>query len=316
MELRQLRYAEAVAAHRHFTRAAAAIGVAQPALSHQIKRLEQELGIELFERSRGGVRLTAAGETFLPRIRRALTELDAGRDEVAAFTGLEAGRVRLGAMQAVGPLDLPRAIARFHEAHPAVEVTLIEESTVRMQQLVVDGQLDLAIVALEVGYPNSLEARPIVREAVLLALRCDHPLARRATVEFGRLRGEPFVFFRTGTGMRTTTERLARDAGFIPQMAFETGNLDRLLDLVGEGLGVSLIPASTAARAHPSIRAIPFSPSLSRTVGVVWRADHSPSPATRAMRDLLTHCVAQADGSEELLAKHTSRRPQSGRVRN
>jgi len=107
MELRQLRYVEAVATHRHFTRAAAAIGVAQPALSHQIKRLEQELGVQLLDRSRGGVRLTEAGETFLPRIRRALSEIDAGREEITALTGLQTGRVRLGAMQALGALDLP-----------------------------------------------------------------------------------------------------------------------------------------------------------------------------------------------------------------
>jgi DNA-binding transcriptional LysR family regulator len=294
MELRQLRYVEAVAAHRHFTRAAAAIGIAQPALSHQIKRLEQELGIELFERSRGGVRLTAAGETFLPRIRRALAELDAGRDEVAAFTGLEIGRVRLGAMQALGYLDLPRAIARFHRAHPAIEVTLSEESTVRMQQLLVEGHLDLAIVALDVGHPDSLEARPLIREAILLALRHDHPLADGASVVFEQLRQEAFVCLGTGTGLRTTTERLAAAAGFTPRMAFQTGNLERLLDLVHEGLGVSLIPASTAARAHPAIRALPLRPALSRTVGIVWRADHTLSPASRALRDLLTLCAAEA----------------------
>lgn len=283
MELRQLRYVEAVAANRHFTRAAASIGVAQPALSHQIKRLEQELGIELFERSRCGVRLTAAGEAFLPRIRRALAELDAGREEVAAFTGLEAGRVRLGALQALAHLDLPRAIASFHRAHPAVEVTLGEESTERMQQLVSEGQLDLAIVALDVGYPDSLNAREIVCEPVLLALRPNHRLAKSGSVRFSQLREEPFVFFRAGTGLRTTTERLARDAGFAPRMAFETGNLDRLLDLVGEGLGVSLVPASTAARGDPAICTLPFSPPVSRTVGVVWRANHAPSPATRAI---------------------------------
>ena len=295
MELRQLRYVEAVATHRHFTRAAAAIWIAQPALSHQIKRLEQELGVELFERSRAGASPTAAGEAFLPRIRCALSELDAGRAEVALFTGLETGRVRLGAMQALGRLDLPRAIARFHQAHPAVEVTLSEESTTRMQQLVLDGQLDLAVVALDVGHPETLGARTLVKEPVLLALREDHPLADRAAVEFGRLRAEPFIFFRPGTGLRTTTESLAREAGFAPRVAFETGNLDRLLDLVAEGLGVSLIPASTATRAPASIRALPLSPPRDRTVGVVWRVGHTLAPAPRAMRELLIDCVAELD---------------------
>src|ERR1700757_5548199 len=99
MELRQLRYAVAVAAHRHFTRAAAAVPVAQPALSHQVKLLEQELGVELFERARSGVRLTEAGEIFVLRARRALADAEAARDEIAALKGLSSGGVGLGAMQ-------------------------------------------------------------------------------------------------------------------------------------------------------------------------------------------------------------------------
>src|SRR3984885_3895261 len=101
MELRQLRYTVAVAAHRHFTRAAASVPVAQPALSHQVKLLEQELGVELFERSRSGVRLTEAGEVFVLRARRALGEMDAAREEIAAFKGLTSGRLVVGAMQAL-----------------------------------------------------------------------------------------------------------------------------------------------------------------------------------------------------------------------
>src|SRR3984893_5286436 len=106
MELRQLRYAVAVAAHRHFTRAAAAVPVAQPALSHQVKLLEQELGVELFERSHNGARLTEAGEIFLLRARRALAEMDAAREEIAALKGLTTGRLALGAMQGLPGLAL------------------------------------------------------------------------------------------------------------------------------------------------------------------------------------------------------------------
>src|ERR1700686_3619753 len=98
MELRQLRYVIAVATHRHFTRAAASIPVAQPALSHQIRLLELELGVDLFERPRGGVRLPEAGDIFVLRARRALAEVEAARDEIAALKGLNRGRLVLGAM--------------------------------------------------------------------------------------------------------------------------------------------------------------------------------------------------------------------------
>ena len=163
MELRQLRYAVAVAAHRHFTRAAAAVPVAQPALSHQIRLLEQELGVELFERSRSGVRLTEAGEIFLLRARRALAEVDAAREEIAALRGLARGRLVIGAMQALAGLDLPRLLAAFHAAYPGIDVSLSEDSTRDMFTMAVRGEIDLAIAALDVEQPAGLEVLPLVR---------------------------------------------------------------------------------------------------------------------------------------------------------
>lgn len=296
IELRQLTCVDAVATHRHFTRAAAAVGIAQPALSHQIKRLEQELGVALFHRSRAGVTLTEAGEILLPRIRRAMSELTAGREELAALTGLETGRVRLGAMQALGPLDLPGAIAQFHREHPAIDITLSEDSTARMQQLVLDGQLDLAIAALDVDVADGLSAQALVSEPVLVALPRLHELAGVSAIGLGLLRDEPFVLFRPGTGLRAITERAAQDAGFTPGVVLETGNLDRLVALVNEGLGVSLIPESTARRAPPQVRALPLAPPLVRTVGLLSRPDRWLSPSTRALRDLLVAAGRAAAG--------------------
>src|ERR1700761_2065853 len=177
MELRQLRYAVAVAAHRHFTRAAAAVPVAQPALSHQIKLLEQELGVELFERSRSGVRPTEAGEIFLLRARRALAEIDAAREEIGALKGLTSGRLMLGAMQALAGLDLPRLIAAFHAAYPGVDVSLREDSARDMLAMAARGEIDLAIAALDVGRPGGFEVVRLVREPVLVAMPAAHRLA-------------------------------------------------------------------------------------------------------------------------------------------
>src|SRR5215469_3039442 len=181
MELRQLRYAVAVASHRNFTRAAAAVPVAQPALSHQVKLLEKELGIELFERSRSGVRLTEAGEIFILRARRALAEVDAAREEIDALKGLASGRLIIGAMQAMGGLDLPRLLAAFHMAYPGIDVSLREESTHDMFTAAMNGELDLAIAALNVEPPAGLEVLPLLREPVLLAVPATHRLASLET---------------------------------------------------------------------------------------------------------------------------------------
>src|SRR5229473_3605184 len=188
MELRQLRYAVAVATHRHFTKAAASIPVAQPALSHQIRLLELELGVELFERPRGGVRLTEAGEIFVLRARRALAEVEAVRDEIAALKGLSSGRLVLGAMQALAGLDLPRLISAFHAEHPGIEVSLREDSTRDMFALAARGELHLAIAALDVERPAGLEAVPLVREPVLMAVPASHRLAREESVALQQFR--------------------------------------------------------------------------------------------------------------------------------
>src|SRR5580692_5316567 len=173
MELRQLRYVIAVADHRHFTRAAASVPVAQPALSHQVRLLEQELGIELFERSRSGVRPTEAGEIFLLRARRAL------------------------------------------------------------------GEIDLAIAALDVERPPGLDAVPLVREPVLMALPAAHPLASHEAVPLRLLRHDTFILFKEGTGLRAVSDRAAKRAGFVPRVGFQTSSHIRLLALVSEGLGVA-----------------------------------------------------------------------------
>jgi DNA-binding transcriptional LysR family regulator len=288
MELRQLRYVDAVAAHRHFTRAAASVPVAQPALSHQVKLLESELGVELFERSRRGVRLTEAGEIFLWRARRALAELDAAREEIAAYKGLTSGRLVLGAMQALAGLDLPRLISAFHAAYPGIDVSLREDSTRDMFTMAARGEIDLAIAALDVDRPPDLDAVPLLREPVLMAVPASHRLAREEPADLRQFRHETFVFFKQGTGLRTITEQAAERTGFTPRVGFETSNWDRLLALVSEGLGVALVPASTVRDSRPpGIAVLSVSPAIDRTVGAVWRADHRHTPAASAFLALL-----------------------------
>ena len=296
MELRQLRYAVAVATHRHFTRAAAAVPVAQPALSHQIKLLEQELGVELFERSRSGARLTEAGEIFILRARRAMAEMDAAREEIAALNGLTAGRLVLGAMQALAGLDLPRLIAAFHAAYPGVDVSLREESARDMLTLAARGEIDLAIAALDVEPPAGLEAIPLAREPVLVAMPAAHPLAALETVPVRQLRGETFIFFKPGTGLRAVSDLAAEQAGFVPHVGFQTSSHDRLLALVSEGLGVAFVPASVVSDPPPQGVAVrPASPAIDRAVGVAWRAGHRHTPAASAFLALLRERASLED---------------------
>ena len=234
------------------------------------------------------MRLTEAGEIFLLRARRALAEMDAAREEIAALKGLTTGRLVLGAMQALAGLDLPRLIAAFHAAYPGVDVSLREDSTRDMLTMTARGEIDLAIAALDVERPAGLEVAPLVREPVLVAVPAAHRLAALETVDVRQLRGETFIFFKPGTGLRAVSERATERAGFVPRVGFQTSNHDRLLALVSEGLGVAFVPASAVSDPPPRAVAVrPASPALDRTVGVVWRADHRHRPAADAFLALL-----------------------------
>ncbi|HEU5327875.1 MAG TPA: LysR family transcriptional regulator, partial [Thermomicrobiales bacterium] len=146
MELRQLRYFVAVARRRHYTAAAEEIGVAQPALSQQIKLLERELGLDLFDRTGRRVRLTAAGEALLVRAERILADVASAEQEMAEFAGLARGRVIVGTLPSLAERQLPGLLAGFHARHPGLDLVLREESTVRLLALAGSGDVDLALI--------------------------------------------------------------------------------------------------------------------------------------------------------------------------
>jgi LysR family transcriptional regulator, transcription activator of glutamate synthase operon len=284
MELRQLRYFAAVAEQRHFTRAAAQLHVAQPALSQQIRRLEQELGITLLDRTSRSVRVTEAGEAVLRRARLALAEADAIGADLDALRGLRTGRVLVGAIQALGPFDLPGLLAAFREQHPGIDLILREETTQEMLALLAADELDLAIAAIEPPPPRAeFATRALYEEDLVLALRPGHPLAQRARLALSDLPDEPFILFREGSGLRATTERALAAAGLQPRARLESTELSRVRALVARGLGVAIMPRSETASPGPRVAAVALGPpALRRRVGLVWRRERRHSPAAEA----------------------------------
>ena len=187
MDIRQLRYFEAVARHRHFTNAADELHVAQSALSHQVRRLETELGVELLRRTTRSVPPTEAGELVAARARSVLAETDALRDEIDELRGLRRGRVRVGAMLFGGELDIPSILARFTAAYPEVEIALREGTAQRMVEMLADGSLDLAF-ALEATLPDGLDHLPLSTEELAVAMTPRHRLAGDGPLSLGAAR--------------------------------------------------------------------------------------------------------------------------------
>jgi DNA-binding transcriptional LysR family regulator len=286
MEIRQLRYFEAVARHRHFTRAAEELHVAQSALSHQVRRLERELGIELLRRTTRSVEPTAAGELVAARARAVISETDALRGEVDELRGLVRGHLTIGALLFGGELDIPATLARFTEAFPHIEVGLREGTARRMVDMLNDGSLDLAF-ALELERPDGLEGLTLSREQLVLATSPGHPLAGGGPLPLSALADRPFIAFERGSSTRQLIDAAFAEAGVRPRIALEANDLALVRGLVAQGIGSAILPRSFAELPGPTVSIRPLSPPQSLDVVLWWRAGRRLSPAARGFVDFV-----------------------------
>ncbi|HEV7209995.1 MAG TPA: LysR substrate-binding domain-containing protein [Mycobacteriales bacterium] len=294
VQIQQLRYVVAVAQERHFTRAAAKLHVAQPSLSVQVRALERELGAPLFDRTRGALGLTAAGEAFLPWARQALADLAAGQDDVRELLGLRRGRLAIGATPSLTSGLLPPLLARFHARYPGIDLILTQAGSRDLVARLGDGVLDLALLILPVGIPD-ITTIALAIEELVLAVAPDHPLAHRRRIRVAELAGVPLVMFRAGYDLREATFAACRAAGFTPELALEGGEMDGVLALAAAGIGAAVVPGSVVRAGGPlvAVRFTGNQPAVPRrTVGLAERA-HRPRPAAvGALVDELTGMLA------------------------
>lgn len=297
MELRHLRYFEAVARHSHVTRAAAELHIAQPALSKQISQLERELGITLFDRVGRSLRLTEAGEALLPYARAILAQVEEARAAMAERVGLKAGRVSIGAPPTVGAHLLPPLLATFHQRYPGITLRLHEAGIQSLLDLLEAGLTDLAVVALPVS-DELLTVTPLLNEPLVLIVSPSHPLAGRSDVTMAELRNERWILSPASYELREATLKACREAGFNPQTVMEGGETETLVRFVAAGLGIALVPALAVASFHHVVSLTIRDQNLTRSLGLVWRSDRTASPAARALRDFLVSELQQRPVNE------------------
>ncbi|MEA2224049.1 MAG: hypothetical protein QOH83_2425 [Solirubrobacteraceae bacterium] len=294
MELRQLRYLVALADECHFTRAAAREHIAQPALSQQIRRLETEVGLALVERTTRRVALTDAGELLVARARRILAEVDDAHAELGTLAGVKGGRLAVGALHTMGPVDLSLLLAAFHRNHPAVELTVREQSSEELAEMLRDDEIDLAFLSVtERIQSHGLELHRLVTEELVAVLPPQHALAGRDGVTMTELAGDAFISFRTGSRLRELLDWAAADAGFEPRIALESNESRRIRSLVSSGLGVAILPRSDAAGPGAAVAVTPLvEPALTRDVTLASRAKRRHSPAAQAFLALTLQVFA------------------------
>ncbi len=300
MDIRQLRYFVALVDERHFTRAAAREHIAQPALSQQIRRLEEEVGLALVERTSRQVRITPAGEMLVARAHRILAELEAAEAELQALRGVQTGHVTVGAMHTMGPIDLSLALADFHERHPGVELTVQEASSEELAEMLRVDRLDFAFLSVtERIESHGLGLFPLVSEELVLVLSPGHSLARRKSIRMEELREEQFISYRPGSRLRELLLTAGASAGYEPSVKLESNESGRIRRLVARNLGVALLPRSDAVGPGAEVAMVTLrEPHLHRDIMLAWRAERRLSPAAAEFLELARVTFAEEHAGE------------------
>jgi DNA-binding transcriptional LysR family regulator len=292
MELRHLRYFEAVARHSHVTRAAEELHIAQPALSKQISQLEQELDVALFDRVGRNVRLTEAGESLLPHVRAVLAQVEAARVEMAERVGLRRGRTTVGTPPTVGTQLLPRALAAFNKLYPGIEFRLHEAGVQTLLELLESGLADMAIATLPVE-DQAITVAELFSEELVIVVGANHRLYTEHQTSFSELANEPWVLSPKNYELREATLHACQQAGFTPRVVLDGGEMDTLLRLVAANVGITLVPR-LAVQPDSKLAILHVSDQqLKRSLGLVWRGDRVSSPAARALREFLIEFLRQ-----------------------
>lgn len=280
LTLKHLRYFDALARLGHFGRAAEASAISQPALSMQIKELEENLGAALFDRGARGIGLTAFGEEFAPRARDILRAVDELEDLARVARDDLAGRLRLGVIPTVAPYLLPRVIADLTARYPGLELHLRETITPRLLQDLAEGRLDCAIVALPVSEPSLSETELFTEDFVLVRPKAD---AARPVPSPEMLREMRLLLLEEGHCFRDQALAFCRLQPGPPREVMDGSSLSTLVQMVGAGIGVTLIPEMAVAvetRSAPvSVAHFP-APAPARRIGMVWRRS---SPLARQL---------------------------------
>ena len=274
MNLRDLRYFVALADTRHFGRAAEICFVSQPTLSTQLKKLEDELGVTLFERAPRNILLTPAGEQILKHARQALAQVTLMHEVAKHIRDPEAASVRLGIFPTLAPYLLPHVVPNIRKRFPHLELLLVEEKTEALIQQLRSGMIDAAILAEPVT-DEPFESMHLFTEPFVLALPENHPLTRQRTLGMGELEQQHLLLLEDGHCLRDQALEVCALSGAAEKEGFRATSLETLRQMVAAGVGITLLPmlaVQPPVPDSPHIRLMPFrDPAPTRRIALYWR---------------------------------------------
>lgn len=278
VEWQQLEYFQTVARMEHMTRAAQFLAISQSALSRSISRMEDELGVPLFDRLGRSIKLNRYGQLFLIRVQRILREYEEGKNEIRDAVDNEAGEITLGFLHTLGSHLIPDLIGAFRAKSPHIRFQLNQSNSSSLVQQLIQGSIDLCLLSSPNETNALVEWKGLWSEELFVFAPVHHRLKDRKSILLKEIADEPMISFKPGYGMRNIIDQLCIDAGFTPKIAFEGEEVPTVAGLVAAGLGVSLFPDVKGLDDHKLVKIRVSSPICRRIIGVAWVKERYLSP--------------------------------------
>lgn len=271
LDIKHLQYFIEVSNYKSFTRAADHLFITQPTISKMIKNLENELGVELFDRSKKSLTLTDAGRVVLEQaklIDKAFRNLEV---EMENLLELKKGHIRIGLPPIIDPSFFPEIMGKFHDKYPSITFQLVEEGSKKIEESVANDVLDIGVIVLP-AKNNQFHSFSFLKEDIKLILHPSHPLANEAEINLAQLSEDSFILFNKDFVLRDLIISSCNRAGFNPSILSESSRWDFIEEMVACKLGVALLPESICRNLHQNVRAVKISkPSISWNLGFIWR---------------------------------------------
>ncbi|MEH7302717.1 LysR family transcriptional regulator [Neobacillus drentensis] len=284
MESRQLGYFLEVAKQLSFSKAAEQLNVTQPTLSKMVKNLEEELEVLLFDRTTKHMKLTDAGEIVFEEAQEIMRLMNDLSDKLSDKMKIKKGHIKIGLPPVIGSLFFPKLIREFRQYYPNIHISLEEEGAKKVEKMIEEGAVDFGVAVLPVN-KELFDSYPFVKSELKLIVDDGHPLAEVDTIPLKRLQNESFLFMREGFALHDRIREHCIQAGFNPNVIYESSQWDFITEMVANGNGVAILPEPLCRKLDPSvIKTISIiEPQIPWDLAIIWRKNKYLSNATREL---------------------------------
>lgn len=294
MEIRQLEYFQAVAKVNNFTKAAENMFVSQPSITNGIHHLEEEVGVQLFDRTQKKVKLTVEGQVFLQRVEKILRAINDAVIEMQDFRNLNKGTIRLALPPMIGAYLFPNIFPYFKKAFPSLDLMVFEEGSLSARRMVEKEDVDLGLMILPASPDTLINTLPFFKEQIVLCTSTTHHLSQEKQISFRQLQNEKIILLKEDSYHRRLIINECLKNNFSPKVVFSSNQIQTIKGLVANDVGVSFL-MQMVTRHEKKLISIPLEPNIEITIGLIWKKNKYLSKASQAFIDFITTYINSAE---------------------